>query len=285
MEWPGCLRFVLYNISGCVDYITASYTAYKVTSTIVTNSNVCDATMRMDDTASEKSQSSETSRTLVNPEVSQPYLPPVEKQTSDVSSFEFPKGRRRKDKLPAEKSADAALPKPHLLDVSKQTLCSKNVSVAVSLKLMLVSCLALILFPQNFLKQFILGLPGIKQFKQALLQKDLFVMMAQKHTNIQTSTNTLDLPNTIHCVQSNLRPYLPPVEKPSDVSSFEFPKGRRRKDKLPAEKSADAALPKPHLLDVSKQTLCSKTVSVAVSLKLMLVSCLALILFPQNFLK
>ena len=30
-------------------------------------------------------------------------------------------------------------------------------------------------------------------------------MMAQNNTNTQTSTNTLDLPNTIHCVQSNLR--------------------------------------------------------------------------------
>ena len=125
VEWPGCLRFVLHNISGCIDYITASYTAYKVTSTIVTNSNVCVATMRMDDTVSENSQSSETSRTLVNPEVSQPYLSSVEKQTSDVSRFEFPIGRRRKDKLPAEKSADAVLPKSHLLDVSKQTHCSK----------------------------------------------------------------------------------------------------------------------------------------------------------------
>ena len=128
VEWPGCLRFVLYNITGCVDYITATYTAYKVTSltsTIVMNSIVCDATMRMDDTASENSQSSETSRTPVNPEVSQPYLPSVEKQMSDVSRFEFPKGRRCKDKLPAEKSADAALPKPHLLDVSKQTHSSK----------------------------------------------------------------------------------------------------------------------------------------------------------------
>ena len=62
----------------------------------------------------------------MNPEVSQPYLTSVEKQTSDVSRFEFPKGRRHKDKLPAEKSADAAFPKPHLLDVSKQTHCLKT---------------------------------------------------------------------------------------------------------------------------------------------------------------
>ena len=189
MEWPGCLRFVLYNISGCVDYFTATYIAFKVTSltsTFVTNSNVCDATMRMDDTASENSQSSEMSRTFVNPEVSQSYLS-VEKQTSDVSRFEFPKGRRRKDKLPAEKSADAALLKPHLLDVSKQTNSSKPLlkqsslllptvfqcnecrailpaSVAVSLKLMLFSCLFLVLFPQNFLKMIYNGITWYKAF-------------------------------------------------------------------------------------------------------------------------
>ena len=164
VEWPGCLWFVLHNITGCVDYFTATYTAYKVTSqvravklpvvsvggnfygclpyslqprldscsilsshtsTIVMNSNVCDVTMRMDDTASENSQSSETSRMPVNPEVSQPYLLSVEKQMSDVSSFKFPKGRKSKAKFPAEKTADAALLKPLLLDVSKQTHSSK----------------------------------------------------------------------------------------------------------------------------------------------------------------
>ena len=128
VEWPRCLRFVLHNISGCIDYTTASYTtvsytAYKVNSITITNSNVCDATMWMDDTASEKSQSSETSRTLVNPEVSQSYLLSGVNQMCDVSRFEFPLGRRHKDMLPAEKSADAALPKSHLLDVSKQTHC------------------------------------------------------------------------------------------------------------------------------------------------------------------
>ena len=30
-------------------------------------------------------------------------------------------------------------------------------------------------------------------------------MMAHKPTNTQTSADTFDLPNTIHCVQSNLR--------------------------------------------------------------------------------
>ena len=29
--------------------------------------------------------------------------------------------------------------------------------------------------------------------------------MAQNNTSTQTGTNTLDLPNTIYCVQSNLR--------------------------------------------------------------------------------
>ena len=164
VEWPGCLRFVLYNLTGCVDNTMATYTAYKATpqvravkrpvvsaggnfygclpyslqprldsclissthtSPIVMNSNVYDVTMRMDDTASENSQSSESSRTPVNPEVSQSYQLSVEKQTSDVSHFEFPKGRKSKVKFPAEKSADAALLKPLLLDVSKQTQSSK----------------------------------------------------------------------------------------------------------------------------------------------------------------
>ena len=126
----GCLRFVLHNISGCIDYTTVSY---KVISIIITNSNVCVVTMRMDDMASEKSQSSETSRTLVNPEVSQSFLLSGVKQTSDVSRFEFSLGRRRKDMLPAEKSVDAALPKSHLLDVSRQTLCSKSFLKQLSL--------------------------------------------------------------------------------------------------------------------------------------------------------
>ena len=172
-----CLPFVLPNISGWIDYTVVSYTAskaaFKVISNIITNSNVCDETRRMDDTVSEKSQSSETSRTPVNPEVSQSFLSPVVIQPSDVSRFEIPMGSRRKDLLPTEKSVDAALLKSHLLVVSRQKYCSKpflkhlcllpflvlwnecrailSVSVAVSLKLMLVSCLALVLFPQIFL--------------------------------------------------------------------------------------------------------------------------------------
>ena len=129
----GCLRFVLHNISGCIDYTTVSYiacnAAFKVISNIIsniiTNSNVCEATLRMDDTVSEKSQSSEMSRTTVNPEVSQSYQSTVEKQPSDASRFEIPMGRRRKDLLPTEKLVDAALPKSHLLGVSRQTRCSK----------------------------------------------------------------------------------------------------------------------------------------------------------------
>ena len=82
----------------------------------------------MDDTASEEStcQSSERSKTPVNPEASQPNQLPVEKQASDGAGFEFPKGRRCKAKLPAEKSAAAAVPKPQIpMDVSKQTQSSK----------------------------------------------------------------------------------------------------------------------------------------------------------------
>ena len=79
----------------------------------------------MDDTVSEKSQSSETSRMPVNPEVSHSFLSPVVKQPSDVSRFEIPMGRRRKDLLPTEKSVDAALLKSHLLVVSRQKCCSK----------------------------------------------------------------------------------------------------------------------------------------------------------------
>ena len=120
----GCLRFVLHNISGCIDYTTVSYTAcnaaFKVISNIITN-----ATLRMDDTVSEKSQSSETSRTPVNPEVSQSFLSPVVIQPSDVSRFEIPMGSRRKDLLPTEKSVDAALLKSHLLVVSRQKYYSK----------------------------------------------------------------------------------------------------------------------------------------------------------------
>ena len=88
------------------------------------DSNVHDVTERMDDTASEDStcQSSESSRTLVNPEASQPHQLPFEKQASVVVSFEFPKRRRCKAKLPAGKPAAAADPKPQIqMDVSKQT--------------------------------------------------------------------------------------------------------------------------------------------------------------------
>ena len=118
------------NFYGCLPYslqprLDSCSISSSHTSTIVMNSNVCDMTMQMDDTASENSQSSETSRTPVNPEVSQPYLLSVEKQMSDVSRFEFPKGRKSKAKFPAEKTADAALLKPLLLDVSKQTQSSK----------------------------------------------------------------------------------------------------------------------------------------------------------------
>ena len=128
----GCLRFFLHNISECIDYTTVSYTAccaaFKVISNITpnftTNCNVCDATLRMDDMVSEKSQSSETSRTTVYPKVSHSSLSTVEKQSSDASRFETTMGSRCKDLFPTEKSVDATLLKPHLLGVSRQTHCS-----------------------------------------------------------------------------------------------------------------------------------------------------------------
>ena len=101
------------TISRCIDYTTVSYTAcyaaYKVISNITPNFT---------------SQSSETSRTIVYPKVSQSSLSTVEKQSSDASRFEIPMGSRCKDLLPTEKLVDAALLKPHLLGVSRQTHCS-----------------------------------------------------------------------------------------------------------------------------------------------------------------
>ena len=88
------------------------------------DSNVHDVTDLMDDTVFEDStcQSSESSKTLVNPEASQPPQLPVEKQASDGVGFEFPKGRRRKAKLPAGKPAAAAVSKPQTpMEVSKKT--------------------------------------------------------------------------------------------------------------------------------------------------------------------
>ena len=128
----GCLRFVLHNISGCIDYTTVSYTACNaaskvisnIISNIITNNNVCDVTLRMDDTVSEKSQSSETSRTIVYPKVSRSSSSTVEKQSCDASSFVIPMGSRCKDLFPIEKSVDATLLKPHLLGVSRLTHCS-----------------------------------------------------------------------------------------------------------------------------------------------------------------
>ena len=94
---------------------------------IVMDSNVHDVTVPMDDTATEEStcSASERSKSSVNPGASQPTQLPVEKQASSESHFEFPRRRRRKAKLPAEKSADAALPKPLPTDVSKQTHSSQ----------------------------------------------------------------------------------------------------------------------------------------------------------------
>ena len=71
----------------------------------------------MDDTVSEDStcQLSVVGKTKVNPEASQTLQSPAEKQSSYGDSFMFPKGRRRKAKLPAD-------PKPQTpKDVTKQS--------------------------------------------------------------------------------------------------------------------------------------------------------------------
>ena len=92
------------------------------------DSDVRDDSVPMDDAATEEStcSASERSKSSVNPEASKPTQLPVEKQASGEASFVFPKRRRRKDKLPAEKSADAALPKPLPMDVTKQSHSSKQ---------------------------------------------------------------------------------------------------------------------------------------------------------------
>ena len=92
------------------------------------DSNVRDDSVPMDDAATEESTSSASvrSKSLSNLEASKPTQPPVEKQASDEAGFVFPKRKRRKDKLPAEKSADAALPKPLPMDVTKPSQSSKQ---------------------------------------------------------------------------------------------------------------------------------------------------------------
>ena len=56
------------------------------------------------------SSASGGSKSRAIPEATNPSTP-VEKQASDESEFVYPRRKKRKDKLPAEKSADAALPK------------------------------------------------------------------------------------------------------------------------------------------------------------------------------
>ena len=95
----------------------------------VMDSSVHDnVTKPMDNTAFEDStcQSSESSKTLVNPEASQTPHTPAQKQASDGDGFEFPKGRRRKAKLPARKPVAAAVPKPQTpMDASKKSQSSQ----------------------------------------------------------------------------------------------------------------------------------------------------------------
>ena len=92
------------------------------------DSDVRDDSVPMVDAATEESTCSASvrSKLSVNPEASKPTQLPVEKQASGEAGFVFPKRKRRKDKLPADKSADAALPKPLPMDVTKQSHSSKQ---------------------------------------------------------------------------------------------------------------------------------------------------------------
>ena len=91
------------------------------------DSNVHDDTVPMEEAVTEESTSSASrrSKSIANPEATNPSTP-VAKQVSDESGFVLPRRRKRKDKLPAEKSADAALPKLLPKDVTNPSQNSKT---------------------------------------------------------------------------------------------------------------------------------------------------------------
>ena len=91
------------------------------------DSNVHDDSVPMEEAATEESTSSASrrSKSCANPEATNPSTP-VEKQASDETGFVLPKRKKRKDKLPAEKSADAALPKLLPKDVTKPSQSSQT---------------------------------------------------------------------------------------------------------------------------------------------------------------
>ena len=82
------------------------------------DSNVHDVPMEEAVMEESTSSASRRSKSIANPEATNPSTP-VAKQASDESGFVLPRRRKRKDKLPAEKSADAALPKLLPKDVTK----------------------------------------------------------------------------------------------------------------------------------------------------------------------
>ena len=79
------------------------------------DSNAHDNTTPMEQAVTEEptSAASGGSKSQAIPEASTIPTTPVSKQAGDESGFRTPGRRRRKEKIPAEKSADASLPKPN----------------------------------------------------------------------------------------------------------------------------------------------------------------------------
>ena len=91
------------------------------------DSNVHVDSVPMEEAVTEEPTSSASggSKSRAIPEATNPSTP-VEKQASDESGFVYPRRRKRKDKLPAEKSADVALPKLLPKDVTTPSLNSNT---------------------------------------------------------------------------------------------------------------------------------------------------------------
>ena len=91
------------------------------------DSNVHDNTVPMEEAVTEEPTSSASggSKSRATPEANTSSTP-VEKQAGDESGFVYPKRKKRKDKLPAEKSADAALPKLLPMEATDPSLIPKS---------------------------------------------------------------------------------------------------------------------------------------------------------------
>ena len=91
------------------------------------DSNVHDNNAPMEEAVTEEPTSSASggSKSQANPEANTTPSTPVSKQAGDESEFVTPRRKRRKEKLPAEKSADAALPKPNQKGTADSSLNPK----------------------------------------------------------------------------------------------------------------------------------------------------------------